>query len=133
MAERRNYVRLELDKHLSAILTTKDGIAKGKLIELAINGACIKIEQAYSLLVDDELTISFMLHNFHQNVDYNVKIPARIVGVEGDILPRYCRLQTMPDKIVERVVAQFLFQRQIEIMREIRDTAEICLNGNTAV
>lgn len=128
MAERRNYIRLELEKHPNALLITKNGVVKGKVTELAINGACIRVEQSCSLEIGDELTIGFMLHDHQQNVDYSVKTLARLVGIEGNSQQRHYRFHTSPDRILDRILAQFLFQRQIEIMREIKDATDNCLN-----
>lgn len=129
MAERRNYIRLELDPYQSALIRTPDGKIRGELTELSINGACVKVEQPCTLEIDDEIALSFMMHGImHQNFDYNVKTAARLVGIEGDVLPRYYRFTIAPDKVLDRFLAQYLFQRQIEIIREIRDVTEIYIN-----
>ena len=126
MAEKRDYIRLELDPHQNVLLRTADGMLRGKLTELSINGACVKVEQSCKLEIDDEITLSFMMHGImHQNLDYTVKTEARLVGVEGDTIPRYYRFTIAPDKILDRFLGQFLFQRQIEIIREIKDVTEI--------
>ena len=83
MAERRDYLRLEMDTHPNALLITSEGVVRGQLTELAINGACIKIEQPCDLEIDAEITLCFMLHSIHQNLDYNVKSKAKLVGIEG--------------------------------------------------
>jgi hypothetical protein len=102
---------------------------RGQLTELSINGACVKIEQSCALEVGDEVTLSFMLRGImHQNVDYTVKTEAKLVGVEGDAVPRHFRFTITPDKILDRFLAQYLFQRQIEIIREIKDITEIYIN-----
>lgn len=133
MAERRNYIRLELDPYQTALLKTTGGYVRGQLSELAINGACVKIDEPCELEVDTELTLTFMLHGImHHNLDYNVKIEAKLVGIEGDTLPRYYRFIISPDKVLDRFLAQYLFMRQIEIIREIRDVTEIYINESTS-
>ncbi len=129
MAERRNYIRLELDSYQSVLLRTSDGMLRGKLTELSINGACVKVEQPSTLEIGDEIILSFMMHGImHQNLNYTVKTEAKLVGIEGDAIPRYYRFTIAPDKVLDRFLAQFLFQRQIEIIREIRDVTEIYIN-----
>lgn len=132
LAEQRDYLRLDLDKQQNAMLFTNEGVIQGKLTELAINGACVKIEHPCSLEMDSEMTLSFMLHNRHQNLDYNVKTNARLVGIEGTSYPKYFRFFITPDKVLDRLLAQYLFQRQIEIIREIKDASEVYLNGGMA-
>ena len=129
MAERRNYIRLDLEPHKNALIRTLAGVIKGQLTELAINGACVKIEQPCTLEINDEITLSFKMHGImRQDVDYTVKTEARLVGIVGDALPRYYRFRITPDKILDRFLAQYLFQRQIEIIREIRDITEVYIN-----
>jgi hypothetical protein len=126
MAERRSYIRLELDPYKDALIRTADGVVKGQLTELAINGACVKIEQSCNLKIGDEITLSFMMHcNLHQDFDYTVKTEAKLVGIEGDATPQYYRFTIIPDKILDRFLAQYLFQRQIEIIREIKDVTDV--------
>lgn len=124
MAERRNYLRMELDEPQHAHFMTSAEIVTGKLTELSIIGACIRVEQPCSLEIDDEITIRFMLRNIAQNLNYNVSMPARLVSIRGDALPRYYAFATTPDKTVDRQIAQYIFQRQIEIIREIKDACE---------
>lgn len=132
MAERRNYIRLELDPYQTAILKTADGNIKGQLTELAIGGACVKIDQSCELEVDSEIILNFMLSGImHNNLDCNVKVEARLVGIVGDALPRYYRFTIAPDRILDRFLAQYLFMRQIEIIREIRDVTEIYINESS--
>jgi hypothetical protein len=129
MAERRNYIRLELDPYQNVLLRAPDGILRGQLTELSINGACVKVEQSCALEIGDEITLSFMMHGIkHKNLDYTVKTEAKLVGIDGDAIPRYYRFTIAPDKVLDRFLAQYLFQRQIEIIREIKDVTEVYIN-----
>lgn len=129
MAEKRDYIRLELDPYQNVLLRTPGGMLRGQLTELSINGACVKVEQSCALEIDDEITLSFMMHGImHQNLNYTVKTEAKLVGIIGDGIPRYYRFTIAPDKVLDRFLAQYLFQRQIEIIKEIRDVTEIYIN-----
>jgi PilZ domain len=129
MAERRNYVRLELDTHAKALIRTSDGNVDGLLTELAINGACVKVDQSFPLEIGDETILCLTLQDImHQNADNTVNVEARLVGIEGDALPRYYRFKITPDKILDRVLAQYIFQRQIEIIHELKDATEIYIS-----
>jgi hypothetical protein len=125
MAERRNYLRLELDEKIDCVLNVSEGVIQGRLVEISIKGACIQISHSCSLEIDNEVTMMFMLYNGGQDVSYNVKTHAKLVNIHGDALPRYYRFETFPDKICDRQISQFLFQRQVEIIRRIKDAAEI--------
>ena len=76
MAERRKFVRLALEKPLHAMFATADGLVQGKLVEISINGACVQADSSYSLAIGEETTLTFMLHNIAQGLDYTMKTQA---------------------------------------------------------
>jgi hypothetical protein len=120
MAERRNYIRLELEKPQNASFKTKEGLVKGKLVEISINGACVQLLSSCHMELGEETTLTFMLHDSVQKVDYTMKTQATLVGIDGDTLPRRYRFAIAPDKILDRAIAKYLFQRQIDIIQEIK-------------
>lgn len=124
MAERRNYIRLALGKTQNASFRTREGLAKGKLVEISINGACVQISNECHMEIGEETTLTFMLHNVLHKVDYTMKTPATLVGVDGDTFPKRYRFIIAPDKILDREIARYLFQRQIEILQEIKTITE---------
>lgn len=124
MAERRNYIRLELGKTQNASFRTKAGLAKGKLVEISINGACVQVANECHMETGEETTLTFMLHNIVHKVDYTMKTPATLVGIDGETFPKRYRFIIAPDKTLDREIARYLFQRQIEILQEIRTVTE---------
>jgi hypothetical protein len=124
MAERRDFIRLELGKPQNATFKTKEGLARGKLVEISINGACVQITNSCHMEIGEETTLTFMLHDIVQNVDYTMKTQATLVGVDGEALPRRYRFTITPDKILDQEIARYLFQRQIEILQEIKAVTE---------
>lgn len=124
MAEQRAYVRLELDNPLKAIFTTNEGIVRGQIREISFNGLGIEVTQPCSLSTSEETTVMFMLHDHTQNLNYNIKTQAKVVGINYDSNPKYYRFTIVTDKISDRQIAQFIIQRQIEIIHEIKDVTE---------
>ena len=124
MAERRNYIRLALGNPQNALFTTSTGLVKGKLVEISINGACVQSNTPCTLEIGEETNLTFMLHNIIQNLDYTMKTQAVLVGIDGDIQPKRYRFTIAPDKILDREIARYLLQRQIEILQEIKDVTE---------
>ena len=124
MAERRDYIRLELGTPQNATFKTRDGLVRGKLVEISINGACVQTTDTCHMEIGEETTLTFMLHDIAQNVDYNMKTQATLVGVDSQAIPLRYRFTTAPDKILDREIARYLFQRQIEILQEIKAVTE---------
>ena len=129
LPEKRDFIRLELEKLPSAMISGAAGSVKGKITELAINAACVRVEDPCSLEIDEAVTLGFMLYNAQQDLEYNVKTPARLEAVEGHGYPKLYRFSTTPDKTLDRMLSQYLFHRQIEIIREIKDAAEHAVNN----
>lgn len=125
MAERRNYLRLTLGKPQNAAFKTEEGLVKGKLVEISIDGACIRIDSPCALEIGGETTLTFMLHNIAQNVDYTMKTKATLVGIDREDLVRLYRFSIEPDKILDREIAKYLLQRQIEILQEIKCATDL--------
>lgn len=124
MAERRNYIRLALEKPQRALFTTSEGVVKGKLVEISINGACVEIDRPCPLELGEETSLTFNLSNTQDKVEYSLKTQAVLVGKDGDDLPGRYRFTTAPDKVLDREIARYLLQRQIEILQEIKDVTE---------
>jgi len=124
MAERRNYIRLALGNPQNALFTTSAGLVKGKLVEISINGVCVQSITPCTLEIGEETNLTFMLHNIIQNLDYTMKTQAVLVGIDGDGQPKRYRFTIAPDKILDREIARYLLQRQIEILQEIKDVTE---------
>jgi hypothetical protein len=124
MAERRDFIRLELGKPQNATFKTKEGLAKGKLVEISINGACVQIFNSCHMEIGEETTLTFMLQDIARNVDYTMKAQATLVGIDRETLPWRYRFSITSDKILDREIARYLFQRQIEIIQEIKAVTE---------
>jgi len=123
MAEQRHNIRLMLNPATDAAFETPQGTINGKLFDLAVGGAAVLCEQAADLTEHSELKLQFMLPNIIQNTHTIAATPARHVGtseLDGAYLVRFA---IAPDKSVEQHISQYLFQRQVEIIRELKEAS----------
>ena len=126
MAERRKHLRLELDPPINALFNSSTGIVKGKLIELSMGGAVISVSQSLEEVLGEEISLSLMVPDAEQNTVYNMKLPAKIVKVsEEKDQKRYIFSINTEDKISDRVIAKYLFNRQVEIIRELKEASDV--------
>lgn len=127
MAERRKHIRLELEPPIKAVFNSSTGIVKGKLVELSMSGAVMSVSQPFDGVVGEETTLIVMVPDIEQNTIYNIKLPSTLVDV-GDTNPRRIRLSiTTDDRISDRIIAKYLYHRQVVIIRELKETAELGL------
>jgi hypothetical protein len=121
MAERRNFIRMEPESNPDAVIESPLGIINGNLYDISLSGLNISVDQYYPLETNTEMPIRFRLRDIEQRLDINVTVPAKLVGIKDASLPYDYKFAICPDKSLERNLSQYIFQRQIEIIREIKD------------
>jgi hypothetical protein len=127
MAERRKHIRLELEPPIKAVFNSSSGIVKGMLVELSMSGAVMSVSQPFDGVVGEETTLIVMVPDIEQNTIYNIKLPSTLVDV-GDTNSKRIRLSiTTDDRISDRIIAKYLYHRQVVIIRELKETAELGL------
>ena len=55
-----------------------------------------------------------------QSQGFTVTVPARLIAISGDSLPRDYQFSITADRMLERQLSQYIIQRQIEIIKEIK-------------
>jgi hypothetical protein len=123
MAEHRNAIRLMLEPPTTAAFETPEGRVSGKLYDLSVGGAGILIDQPCPLEGGMELKLQLMVPNIVQNTHVIAATPATFVGVSERDGGHLVRLAMYPDKAVEQHISQYLFQRQVEIIRDLKEAA----------
>ena len=121
MAELRHSIRLMLDPASDATIESPEISISGTLYDLSAGGAAIRIEHPFSIPDGTDLILKFMLPNIIQNTHTAVTTAARYVGtleLEGSFLARFA---ISPDKQVEQQIAKYIFQRQVEIIRSLKE------------
>lgn len=125
-AERRNHIRLRVHPPIDAQYLTPEGKVRGELIELSTAGTIMVVDHTVDIDTWGDGKLSFQLPDADNiNTSCDIKVPARfITALEDGSLPRFIFGFTS-DKTSERHIAKFLFNRQIEIMRMLRDGFDI--------
>lgn len=121
MAERRNFIRMVPEFNPNIMIESPQGVIEGHVYDISLSGINITIHESCPLERDCETTIRFTLYNADHSNILKICLPARLVAITGDALPRNYRFSICPDKNLERQLSQYIIQRQIEIIREIKD------------
>jgi hypothetical protein len=121
MAERRNFIRMEPEPSPDADIESPLGVIKGNLYDVSLSGLNITVDQYYPLEINTETSIRFRLRDIEQRFDIKVNIPAKLVGIMDGSQPYNYKFIICPDKFLERNLSQYIFHRQIEIIKEIKD------------
>lgn len=121
MAERRNFLRLELDQPAEVRMTTPAGILEGKLYDLSLSGLNVAVQDFCPLEPGSEVVISFSLTDNEHQTTFSLNLPTRLISIADTERPYCYKFAMTPDKTAERQLSKFIFQRQVEIIREIKD------------
>jgi hypothetical protein len=121
MAERRNFIRMSPDPSPKVLIESTQGTIEGKLNDLSLSGLNISVDHFCPLEIDTETSIRFRLNNIEQNEYFKVIVPAKLIRITGDSIPYDYKFTIDIDKMLERQLSKYIFQRQIEIIREIKD------------
>jgi len=121
MAEKRSALRLVLNPATDAAFETPDGKVSGKLIDLSTGGATVMTEHAPDIPEGAEFKLQFMLPNIIQNTHTIAATPAFYLGTTERGGSHLIRFVITPDKNLEQQISQYLFQRQVEIIRDLKD------------
>jgi hypothetical protein len=128
MAERRRHIRLELEPPVKAAFNSSSGIVRGMLVELSMAGAVMSVTHPFAGIMDEETTLTAMIPDTEQNTTYNIKLPAQFVEVSEESQVSLIRFSiTADDRISDRIIAKYLYHRQVDIIRELKETAELGL------
>jgi hypothetical protein len=121
MAERRDSLRLELDPQTDAEISGDALKLPGKLFNISLGGFSISTEERCPLGKGAEVRLRIKIPNLLQNTVTGIETTAchveTITNGYGDI----CRFSFQPDPPSEAAISRFIFQRQVEIIREIKD------------
>lgn len=121
MAERRNFIRMAPQIYSAVTIDSPFGVFDGKLYDISLSGLNILIEESIPLEIDTSATINFILENVERDQIVEVNVKATLLDIKGDVLPRKYKFTITPEKPLERKLSKYIFQRQIEIIREIKD------------
>ena len=116
----REAVRVRLKKPLNVKMRKDDNIISGTILDISVSGCGMNILTAYGL--DSTSTVSLKLKLMDPST-YQVAeadIPCSINIVDDTVRPYKVALKFIHDTYTEEVVSKFIYQRQLEILKEIR-------------
>jgi hypothetical protein len=53
-----------------------------------------------------------------------LKLPATLVDIVGNASPYRCRFRISPEKHHEQLISRYIFQRQVEIIRGLKEAVD---------
>ncbi|QWV93790.1 PilZ domain-containing protein [Geomonas oryzisoli] len=121
MAEQRASLRLELDPPCEAEITASGRTVAAMALDVSLGGFSALSSQPSQLEKGAEVLLKVMMPNLLHNTVTPLEVPATVVDVscgdDGDL----CRFAISSDAQAEGVLSRFIFQRQVDLIRELKE------------
>jgi hypothetical protein len=124
LAEKRTAVRLNLEPPIRATIQFEDQSIIGDLVDISTSGLAVLLDEYVELVPETELTVKFMLPDPVLQKHTLVKVPATLVGIAENASPYRYKFKIVPEKHHEQLISRFSFQRQVEIIRGLKDSSD---------
>lgn len=124
LAEKRAAVRLNLDPPVRATIRYEDQEIIGGLVDISTQGIAISVDNYVTLERGVEMSVKFMLPDPVLMKQTLIMVPATLVDISGSASPYRYRLKILPEKHQEQLISRYSFQRQVEIIRGLKELAD---------
>ncbi len=124
LAEKRAAVRLDLDPPVRAVIKCDDQEITGKLVDISTQGIAITVDTYAIIETGVEMTVKFMLPDPVLQKQTLLKVPATLVAIDDNTVPYRYKFRISPEKHQEQLISRYSFQRQVEIIRGIKEVAD---------
>ncbi|OGU18400.1 MAG: hypothetical protein A2076_05585 [Geobacteraceae bacterium GWC2_53_11] len=124
LAEQRTAVRLNLEPPIRATIQFEDMNVIGDLVDISTLGLAMLVDEYVDLASGTEMTVKFMLPDPVLQKHTLVKVPATLVGIAENASPYRYKFRIAPEKHHEQLISRFSFQRQVEIIRGLKDSTD---------
>ncbi len=122
LSNMRRFVRVDLgDIKADAVLMIDGDIIGGTIKDISLGGAALSINTSNNLLVGTEFNLFLKLPNPTNHVINEVGLNAVIISVTGSGTKYNCIIEFHPEKNSQQQIAYFINQRQVEIIKELKD------------
>lgn len=120
-SDMRRFVRVLIDNPVEAELIFDGDILKGNVKDLSLGGAAISTMSADLLVPGLDINIFLKLPDYNSNSRLEVGMRATIVKVVGTSAPYICYIEFHAEKHSQQMIAYYINQRQVEIIKELKD------------
>lgn len=117
----RKYVRVLLDKPIGADIITDDMVVNGVIRNISLGGGYLESDESCHFSPGDEITIILRLSDITTGEIREIAVPGTLIKILNDTSPITYVLEFNPGKTSQQVISYFINQRQVEIIKELKD------------
>ena len=120
-SDMRQFVRVLLDNPVEADLVLDGDLLKGNVKDLSLGGASIRIMSRDLLVPGLDISMFLKLPELNSNTINEVAMGATILKVIGASAPFSCLVEFHVAKHSQQQIAYYINQRQVEIIKDLKD------------
>lgn len=124
LAEKRAALRLDVDPPEQAEILFDDQNIAGSLVSISSQGLAINVNSYLPVETDSPISVRFILPDPVLQKQVQLTVAASLVGIEGEGSPYRYKFKIVPDKHQEQLLLRYSFQRQVEIIRALKEVTE---------
>ena len=120
--ERRETVRVRFKKPITIIRHSGTDRISGVIHDVSLGGCCISTLVRKGLGETDDIQVELKVIDQTTGLPNCNRIPCNIVKIIGDSAPFKCIFTFCHNQQSEHFLSVLIYQRQLEILKELRDT-----------
>jgi hypothetical protein len=124
LAEKRAAVRLNLEPPVRATIQNDEQALVGELVDISTQGIAIAVDTYVAMERGTEISVKFLLPDPVLQKQTLIKVPATLVEIAGDAPPYRYKFRIAPEKHHEQLISRYSFQRQVEIIRGLKELVD---------
>ncbi len=117
----RRFVRVLLENRVGVQILSRDGVIDGLVQDISLGGAAIDFSSTLDLQPGQELDLLFKLPDNNGGAEREVTLAAKIIKVDGENGVNSCVMEFSTNKNTQQLMAYFINQRQVEIIKELKE------------
>jgi hypothetical protein len=121
-AENRETVRVRFKKPTNIFIHSGSNRISGVIHDISLGGCCVNTLVRHGLEGAEGLQVELKVIDKTSGLPNCTRIPSSIVQIIGDSAPFKCVFSFNHTKQSERFLSVLINQRQLEVLRELRDT-----------
>lgn len=124
LADNRSAVRLHLEPPVEVTVKYLNEIYKGNVQDISLHGIAILMDRDMSLDIGTRVMLEFNLPDLALQKQTPMELLATLVAVKGDSQLYQYKFRISPQKEKEQLISRYSLQRQIEIIRDLKEIVE---------
>lgn len=120
-SDMRRFVRVQLDNPVEADLIFEDDVLKGNVKDISLSGAAMSVMSTELLVPGVNAKVILKIPESTGNSVVEVRAEATVVKIVGESAPYTCIIEIQSDKFSQQQISHYINQRQVEIIRELKD------------